>query len=46
MEEFLLITKYSVMVIAGLFAIAGAFVLLSIWIDNNTQDLDAESHLH
>ena len=46
MEEFLAISKYSIMVAAGLFAIGGAFVLLSLWIINNTQDLDVESQTH
>ncbi len=46
MEEFLLISKYSIMVMAGLFAIGGAFVLLSLWVDSNTHDLDAESSSH
>jgi len=46
MEEFLLISKYSIMVIAALFAIGGSFVLLSLWIINNTHDLDVESQSH
>ncbi len=46
MEDFLLISKYAIMVIAGLFALGGAMVFLSLWIDNNTQDIDAESHSH
>ncbi len=41
MNDFLLITKYSIMVLAGLFALAAVFVSLALWVDSNTQDLDA-----
>jgi len=46
MEEFLLISKYSIMVAAGLLAIGGFFVFLSLWLIDNTHDLDVDADLH